>query len=73
MRAVVAWLSPLPIEIKMKKTGKERERAARASVPSHPAQKVSTTLNMVWKNIPTLMGNAICHVSREIGSEVRER
>jgi hypothetical protein len=33
---------------------------------------VSTTLNIVWKNMPMLIGTAILQVSWEIGSVVSE-
>jgi hypothetical protein len=61
---------PVPIAIIMKKTGRESERAARTSVERRPPKKVSTTLYMVLKKNPTLVGTARCRIRWGIGSVV---
>ena len=72
INAAEPWLKPLPIAKRRKKTGNESDNAARASVLSSPAQYVSTKLNIVLKNIPTLAGSAIFQVSSGMGSLVSE-
>jgi hypothetical protein len=47
IKAVVPVEKPLPMARIIKKTGKERDRAAKTCVEMRPPKKVSTTLNMV--------------------------
>lgn len=62
---------PVPMAMIMKKTGKDKDSEAKASVEMRPPKYVSTTLYMVWKNIPTLAGIAIFLISPGSGLVVR--
>ncbi len=68
MRAVAPVAMPLPRAMMTKKTGKDRERAARTWVEMSPPKYVSTTLYIVLKKNPMLAGNAILRMSVGMGA-----
>ena len=51
----------------MRKTGSDKDRAARAWVETRPPYHVSTALNIVLKKKPTLAGTAILRSREGIG------